>query len=84
LLKHNFQIGTNKIVSWTHIVEFYNRDNKQWIKAAPKLSICHIEPNNFSRMNVKYAVQVFSNHVAAGMCTQMSSGFLPNESIGTI
>jgi len=35
-------------------------------------------------MKVKYAVQVFSNHVAAGMCMQMSSGFLPSESIETI
>lgn len=35
-------------------------------------------------MKIKYAVQVFSNHVAAGMCTQMSSGFLATEAIGII
>jgi len=35
-------------------------------------------------MKVKYAVQVFSNHVAAGMCTQMSTGFLSSEASGTI
>lgn len=35
-------------------------------------------------MKVKYAVQIFSNHVAAGMCTQMSTGFLPTEAVGTI
>lgn len=51
---------------------------------APKLSKYHIEPNNFQRMKVKYAVQVFSNRVAAGMCTQMSCGFLPSEAVGTI
>jgi len=83
LFKHNFHIN-NKIASWTHIVDFYKRDSKQWIKAAPKLSNCHIPPNNFLRMKVKYAVQIFSNHVAAGMCTQMSSGFLATEAVGTI
>jgi hypothetical protein len=83
LLKHNFQIN-NKLASWTQIVNFYERDSKQWIKMAPKLSTCHIKPNNFVRMKVKYAVQIFSNHVAAGMCTQMSSGFLPTEAVGTI
>lgn len=35
-------------------------------------------------MKVKYAVQVLSNRVAAGMCTQISSGFLPTEAVGTI
>jgi len=35
-------------------------------------------------MKVKYAVQVLSNHVAAGMCTQMSLGSLPSEAFGTI
>lgn len=83
-MKYNFQVDSNKIASWTHIVEFYNRDNRQWIKAAPKLFSYHIEPNNFARMKVKYAVQVFSNHVAADMYMQMSSGFLPSEAIGTI
>lgn len=35
-------------------------------------------------MKVKYAVQIFSSRVAAGMCTQMSSGFLSSEAVGTI
>lgn len=83
LLLHNF-VFNNKIASWADIVEFYNRDSKQWIKTAPKLSYCHIQPNNFVRMKVKYAVQIFSNRVAAGMCAQMSSGFLPSKAIGTI
>lgn len=84
LLKYNIEFKNNKIASWTDIVEFYNRDNKQWIKMAPKLSKNHIEPTSFQKMKVKYAVQVFSNRVAAGMCTQMSSGFLPSAAIGTI
>jgi len=35
-------------------------------------------------MKVKYAVQILSNRVAAGICTQMSSGFLSSEAVGTI
>lgn len=84
LYKHRIQFRMNKIASWAHIVEFYNRDSKQWIKTAPKLSKNHIEPTNFQKMKVKYAVEVFSNRVAAGMCTQMSFGFLSSEAVGTI
>jgi len=54
-LRHNFQFN-NKIASWAHIVEFYKRDRKQWIKTTPKLSNSHIQPNNFLRIKVKYAV----------------------------
>jgi len=84
LYKHRIQFGINKVASWAHIVEFYNRDSKQWIKTAPKLSKNHIEPTSFQKMKVKYAVQILSNRVAAGMCTQMSSGFLSSEAVGTI
>ncbi|KYN12075.1 hypothetical protein ALC57_15766 [Trachymyrmex cornetzi] len=84
LYKHRVEFGVNKVASWAHIVEFYNRDNKQWIKTAPKLSKNHIEPTSFQKMKVKYAVQIFSNRLAAGMCTQMSYGFLSTEAVGTI
>lgn len=50
----------------------------------PKLSKNHNEPTNFQKMKIKYAVQTFSSRVVAGMCTQMSSGFLSSEAIGTI
>lgn len=48
------------------------------------MSKIYIEPNNFQRTKVKYVAQIFSNRVAAGMCTQMSSGLLPSEAVGTI
>lgn len=60
LFKYNIQFGNNKVVSWADIVEFYNKDCKQWIKMAPKLSKNHIDPTSFQKMKVKYAVQVFS------------------------
>ncbi|KYM96458.1 THAP domain-containing protein 9 [Cyphomyrmex costatus] len=74
----------DKFASWSYIVQFYSKDTQQWIKAAFKLSPIHIEPNNFSKMKVRYAVQVLSNHVAVGMCTLMSVDCLPSEAIGTI
>lgn len=83
MLKYNLKFY-DKFASWLYIVQFYLKDSKQWIKTAPKLTPCHIEPNNFSKMKVKYAVQVFSNHVAAGMCTLNSFNCLPSEAIGTI
>lgn len=29
LFKYNIEFGINKVTSWAHIVEFYNKDNKQ-------------------------------------------------------
>ncbi|EZA62148.1 THAP domain-containing protein, partial [Ooceraea biroi] len=84
LLKYDIEFDTDKVASWTHIVQFYNKDSKQWLKLAPKLSKIHMEPTSFQKMKVKYAVQIFSSRVAAGMCTQMSSGFLPSQAVGTI
>jgi len=43
----------------------------------------HIKPNNFLRMKVKYAAQIFNSHVATDTCTQMSSGAFLTE-VGTI
>lgn len=80
LLKYNLKFY-DKFASWRYIVQFYPKNTKQWIKATPKLSSIHIEYNNFSKMKVKYAVQVLSNHVATSMCTLMSVGYLPSETI---
>lgn len=52
LLKHRIQFGMNKVALWAHIIEFYNRDSKQWIKTALKLSKNHVEPTSFQKMKV--------------------------------
>ena len=64
LLKYNLEFS-DKFASWSYIVQFYSKDTQQWIKAAPKLFPIHIEPNNFSKIKVKYAVQVLNNQVCA-------------------
>lgn len=47
LLKYNVEFRVNKDASWAHIIEFYKKDNQQWIKLAPKLNKNYIEPTYF-------------------------------------
>jgi hypothetical protein len=53
---------------------FLQKDISLPIRAAPKLTEKHIHPNNFAKMRVKYATQVFSPTVAAAICTYVSVG----------
>ena len=65
LKKADLRVG-EKIVSWQHIVDFYNIDKMQMIQMAPKLKERHIELPPFSAMRVNLAAQVLSHSVAAG------------------
>lgn len=53
-------------------------------RLAPKLSRKHIEPTSFERMRVKFATQVFSDSVAAGMMTMVTRKQLGIECMDTI
>lgn len=75
LLRNNF-IDDEKVASWKYIEEFYNNDKKTQFRMAPKLTDIHINPNNFQRMKVKYAAQIFSRSVSVGMNTSISLGSL--------
>ena len=55
------------VVSWQHIVDFYNFDKGQPIQMAPKLKDRRIELPPFSAMQVNLAAQVLSHSVAAGI-----------------
>lgn len=74
----------DKIVSWKHIEKFYAIDKKAQFRAAPRLTDSHIYPNNFEKMKVKYAVQVLSHTVSAGINTFVSLKSLPTETIQQI
>jgi hypothetical protein len=51
-----FQDGT---VKFQHFSELHRLDNVHGgLRAAPKLTEAHINPNNLQRMNVRLAVQV--------------------------
>ena len=64
--KADLKVGDN-MVSWQHIVDFYNIDKVQMIQLAPKLTDKHIQLPPFSAMRVNLAAQILSHSVAAGI-----------------
>lgn len=81
-LKHRFEIDGH-VASWEFIEKFFNHDQRYPIRAAPKLTTSHIQPNSFEKMKVKYASQIFSNTVAAGLNVYIRFGELPQEACTT-
>lgn len=64
-------------VSISHFVNLLKLDtNNGGLRAVPKLTTNHVEPNNLQRMNVRLAVQLFSNSVADGMRFYQEQGKL--------
>ncbi|KAL7289993.1 hypothetical protein TKK_0015725 [Trichogramma kaykai] len=66
LISNNYKVDGN-IVSWMPIKKLYELEKGKSCRAAPKLSKRHIEPNNFEKMKVSLAVQVFSHSVGAAL-----------------
>lgn len=73
-----------KRASWTDIELFFRRDSQMRLPLVPKLSVGHLEPKGCQKIETKYAVQVFSNSIAAGLSAHITSGELPLETIGTM
>ena len=82
LKKCNFEMN-GKIISWKHIVDFYNFDKAQPIQMAPKLKDKHINLPPFTAMRVNLAAQVLSHSVAAGLATMVTFKKLPSDAIHT-
>ena len=82
LKKADLRVG-EKIVSWQHIVDFYNIDKMQMIQMAPKLKERHIELPPFSAMRVNLAAQVLIHSVAAGISFLVTAKELPENAIET-
>lgn len=82
LRKYDLKVQDN-IVSWRYIEQFYAKDREQGIRLAPKLADHHLEKRGFSDMKVKYAAQILSRTVAAGVYTHAALGYLPNEAVYT-
>ena len=82
LLKYNFEFE-NKEANWDDMKSFYNKEQKQAIRTAPKLTERHINPNGFMKMRVKLADQIFSHSVAAGITLYASLGGFSKGAIGT-
>lgn len=88
LLKYDFEFmdsdETKLTAKWEDIQKFYSQDSQRSYRLAPKLTESHIKPNNFEKMKVKTATQVFSNTVAAAMNVSIDLGQLESSAIGTI
>ncbi len=62
------------IASWHVLEDFYEGDKKQKIRVAPKLKKAHFQMNIFgAKLKVKWATQLLSHSVAAGV--QMYTNF---------
>ena len=71
------------VVSWQHIVDFYNLDKCQPIQMAPKLKDRHIELPHFSAMWVNLAAQVLSYSDAGGISALVTLKHLPDSAQDT-
>lgn len=67
-----------------YIVSFYEKDKVLKFRLAPKLTDIHINPNGFQKMKVKYAAQIFSATLAAGLNTYVALGALPLSASATV
>ncbi len=68
------------IASWHVLEEFYESDKKQKIRLAPKLKQAHFSMSVFgAKMKVKWATQLLSHSVAAGVQTYASFGQLGED-----
>lgn len=71
------ECGQNLIASWQDIQLLFNIDSKSTTyRATPKLTYKHIHPNNFQKMRVKLATQIFSRSVSNAMKAAIISGEL--------
>lgn len=69
---------------WEFVEQFYKIDKNNEFRLAPKLTDIHIAPNNFEKMKVRYATQVLSATVAAGLQKLIISSFIPNDALVTV
>ena len=69
LFKYSIEFDDQKTARWTDITNFFQIDQKQRFRLAPKLTKRHVELPAFSKMKVKLAAQVISRTVAAALET---------------
>lgn len=78
LLSNDF-IYEGKRISWKYIEELYSQQKQKDLRLIPKVTEKHINPNNFQKMRVKYAAQIFSRSVFAAISVLVSNHSLPEE-----
>ena len=64
----NYNISVDgKVAKWSHLVQLHNADKGRPLRAVPKLRNVHLRPTAFKKMTVRFATQVLSRSVAAGL-----------------
>lgn len=69
-----------KRICWIDIVSSWVADKKSSLsRCMGHLTEAHINPNNFQKMNVKLAVQIFSHRTAAGIKTAKATNTIHSD-----
>lgn len=71
------------IVSWDHIKQFIEVDERQKIRLEPRLTSTHVCGDDSSLIDETVASQVMSRSVAAGIYTHCVMGMLPKDAVHT-
>jgi len=69
LFNYQLNFGDVKSAEWKHIRQFFEVDQKQRYRLAPRLTQTYIELPAFSKMKVKTAAHILSRFVAAALET---------------
>lgn len=77
LLPHGLQ------VKFQYIKDFIELDMQMRPRIAKKITKTHLDPNNFEKMNVELAGQLFSSTVAVGVLVYAMLGGLPPDAVTT-
>ena len=82
LHKHGFTYEGG-CAKWSHLEEFYEIDSSSENRLAPKLTRCHFDLTDISKMKVRLATQILSHSVYAGIKTLIDLKKMPPEAIET-
>lgn len=81
--KYSIEFDDHKVAKWNYIQELYAIDSVQHYRVTPRLTKTHIEAKGLTSMRVKFAAQVLSHSVAAGLSLLVATKHLPSEAIYT-
>lgn len=82
IFKHN-AVFDNKIASYDHLKQLYQKDTQAELRLVPKLVQKAIELPPFVAMSVPMAVRVLSSSTASGIGHYVNTGELPQEALQT-
>lgn len=80
LMAYDFHFQNGAVAKFCHIKKFYEHDKKKSFRRAHKLTNSHMYPTNFEKMKVRYATQLLSRSVAAGLSTYIDFNVIEDES----